>query len=214
MKKLLFAIICVALGVCYNAKAQVMSVSGDVAFYSKNMSTFTGLMFGEEPAIVSHLNACLEVKNFSMSAAYSGQNAINHVTDGDRFHMLDLSVGYKVNKEFGLCTGYELTYTDTDEGEIGHGVFAMAMYNKNKVSSNLIFFADPTFKSTYYIGSIDVRVMKNVSLYVLGGYTNTKSTPWYGLVGIKYAKGNFFTGTYLVFTKYNPGPIVSAGVTF
>ena len=203
--------------VSVSAQKDTLSVnfSGDIGYYTKNLSTFTGLMFGENPSVVSHMNVCANYKNLNISAAYSGQHSINHLEDGDRFNMLDLSVGYKVNKEFGLCTGYELTYSDNEiDDEFGHGIFAMATWSKNKVLTNFIFFADPTFKSTYYIASVDVKVSKNVSVYSLGEYTNTKSTRWYGLGGLKYSKGNFFAGTYYMLDKDTPGPVVSIGMTF
>ena len=203
----------VVMGMTVCVKAQV-SVNGDVGFYTKNLSTFTGLMFSEEPAMVAHMNVGVDYKKFNISASYSGQHAIHHYEDGDRFNMLDLSVGYKISKGLVVSLGYEMTYTDTEKDQIGHGVFAMAKWSKCKVSSTLIFFADPSFKNTYYIGSIDLRVMKNVSVYTLAGYTNTKTSPLYGLVGVKYSKGSFFTGTYWVFDKDNPGPVVSAGLTF
>ena len=190
----------------------IVDISGDVAYYSKNISTFTGLMFGENPAVVTHMNVNAQLKDFNLSAAYSGQLGIQHLDEGDRFNMLDLSVGYSVNKELNLSVGYELTYTDKDKDEFGHGVFAMATWSKKKVSSTLIFFADPKFSSTYYIGSADVKVGKNMSVYLLGGYTNTKTSP-YGLVGVKYT-GKFFVGTYYVIDKDNPGPCCCVGISF
>lgn len=192
-----------------------VNVSGDAAYYSKNLSTFTGLMFSEDPAMVSHLNITLDTMNFRLSAAYSGQHAIHHLKDGDRFNLLDLSVCYNVNEELGLSAGYELTYADNiEKDEIGHGVFAMARYSHNNVNSILIYFSDPKMVNRYYIGSVDVEVMKNVSLYTLAGYTNTKDTPLYGLIGLKYKKGGFFAGTYWVFDKDNPGPVCSVGISF
>lgn len=212
MKKVVFLTVMVVMSLC--VKAQV-SVSGDVGFYTKNLSTFTGLMFSEEPAMVSHLNTSLELKDFSLSAAYSGQHSIHHLEDGDRFNMLDLSIGYKVNNEISTYLGYELTYTDKEgHDEFGHGVFAMAMFHKDRVSSTAIFFADPKIQNTYYIGSVDLQVGKNVGIYTLAGYTNTKDTPLYGLIGLKYKKGGFFAGTYWVFDKDNLGPVASVGLSF
>jgi hypothetical protein len=128
--------------------------------------------------------------------------------------MFDLSLSYSISEELSLSAGYELTYTDNQDDEIGHSIFAIASWSKGRVSSNFIFFSDLEFRSAYYIGSVDINVMKNVSLYTLGAYTNTKNTPWYGLIGLKYTNGHFFAGTYWVFDKDNPGPVVSAGVTF
>lgn len=212
MKKIMIMLVSVL--VVFEVSAQEFNVSGDVAYYSKNLSTFTGLMFSEEPAMVAHMNAGINYKDFNFSASYSGQLGIQHLTEGDRFHMLDLSAGYMVSEKVGLCAGYELAYTDSEQDELGHGVFAMCTYAGNKVSSNLIFFADPKIQNTYYIGSVNVEMMKNVSLYVLGGYTNTKSTPWYGLVGVKYSMDSFFVGTYCVLDKENTGPVVSVGMKF
>jgi len=211
MKKFMILLVVVVVSVC--VKAQV-NVNGDVAYYSKNLSTFTGLMFSEEPAMVAHMNAGINYKDFNFSASYSGQLGIQHLTEGDRFHMLDLYAGYMVSEKVGLCVGYELAYTDSEKDELGHGVFAMCTYAENKVSSNLIFFADPKIQNTNYIGSVNVEMSKNVSLYVLGGYTNTKNTPWYGLVGVKYSMDSFFVGTYCVLDKENPGPVVSVGMKF
>lgn len=190
-----------------------VSVSGDVAYYTKNLSTFTGLMFGEEPAVVSHLNVNAHLKDFNFSAAYTGQNSIHHVTDGDRFHMFDLSAGYKVNNEISACVGYELTYSDAEDDEFGQGVFAIATWSTKGSVATFILFADPKIQNRYYIGSFEQKV-GNVSLYVLGAYTNTKTIPWYGLVGLKYSKDNLFVGTYYMLDKDNPGPVISLGLTF
>ena len=212
MKKIVVLTVMVLVSLC--VKAQV-SVSGDCAYYTKNLSTFTGTMFSEEAAMVSHLNTSMEIKDFSLSAAYSGHYLTHRLEDNDsHFHMLDMYVSYKV-KDLNLSVGYEATYSDYkgQQDEFGHGVFAMAMYAKNKVSSNFIFFSDPKIENRYYIGSLNVEVMKNVSVYGLAGYTNTKTSPLYGLVGVKYT-GKFFVGTYYVLDKINPGPVVCAGVTF
>ena len=193
----------------------IVSFSGDVAYYSKNLSTFTGLMFDENPSVVTHVNVGADYKKFNISAAYSGQHSIHHLEDGDRLNMLDLYCCYNVNKELNLSVGYELTYSDnTGNDEFGHGVFAMAMFHKDRVSSTAIFFADPKIQNTYYIGSVDLQVGKNVGIYTLAGYTNTKDTPLYGLIGLKYKKGGFFAGTYWVFDKDNPGPVASVGLSF
>ena len=218
MKKLFIILVSVALSVSV-VSAQTkdtvsVDFSGDVAYYSKNLSTFTGLMFGEEPALVTHMNVGANYKKFNISAAYSGQLGIQHLTDGDRFNMLDLSLSYSVSEELNLSAGYELTYTDNEHDEFGHGVFAMAMFHKDRVSSTAIFFSDPKIQNTYYIGSVDLQVGKNVGIYTLAGYTNTKDTPLYGLIGLKYKKGGFFAGTYWVFDKDNPGPVVSVGLSF
>lgn len=193
-----------------------VNVNGDCAYYTKNLSTFTGLMFGEEPAVVSHMNINAKLRDFSLSAAYSGHYLTHRLQDNDsHFHMLDVYVSYKV-KDLNISVGYEATYSDYkgQQDEFGQGVFAMAKYAKNKVSYNFIFFADPRIQNTYYISSVDLQVMKNVSIYLLGGYTNTKSTRWYGLGGLKYSKGNFFAGTYYMLDKDTPGPVVSIGMTF
>ena len=173
-------------------------------------------MVSQEPAMVAHMNTSLELKDFSLSASYSGHMGTQRVKDGDHFHMFDLYAHYSLNKEMGISIGYELAYTDNIQSKdaIGHGVFAMASYSKKAVSSLFIFFADPKIENRYYIGSLNGELMKNLSLYILGGYTNTKSTPWYGLVGLRYSKDNFFAGTYWVFDKENPGPLCGVGVTF
>ncbi len=189
--------------------------SGDIGYYTKNLSTFTGLMFGENPSVVTHVNVGADYKKFNISAAYSGQHSIHHLEDGDRFNMLDLSIGYKVNNEISACVGYELTYSDNlEDGEFGHGVFAMAMYNKNMVSSTLIFFADPQLKNRFYIGSADLQVLKNISMYGLIGYTNTKGSPLYGLAGLKCKKGDISVGAYWVFDRDNPGYVISLKLGF
>ena len=203
MKKSIIAVLFSFVTLCVVGQVEV---TGDVAFYTKNLSTATGIMFSEDPAMVVHMNMNTTTwKGFTLSAAYSGHMGMQRLQDGDHFHMLDLSCGYSFNKEISACVGYELTYTDAENDQIGHGVFAMATYTKRVVSSTFIFFADPSF---------DVKVGKNVSVYALGGYTNTNSNPWYGLVGIKYSKGSFFTGTYWMFDKSNPGPCACVGLTF
>lgn len=194
---------------------QKVNVCGDISVYSKNLSTFTGLEFCEEPAMVAHVNTSTQFKQFSVSATYTGQIAFNHVSDGDRFNLLDLGLNYELNENLTLSTGYELTYTDNvGNDEVGHGIFAMAMYHGDKVSTNAIFFADPQLKNRFYIGSADLALMKNVSIYALAGYTNTKDNPLYGLVGVKCTKGDVFVGTYWVFDKDNPGPVISLGLGF
>lgn len=122
--------------------------------------------------------------------------------------MVDLFLSYNVSKELSVSAGYELTYTDNKDSKdkIGHGVFAMANYNKERVASTFIFFSDPSFKDTYYIGSIDMKVMKDISVYTLGGYTNTKG--WYGLVGVRYNTGKISVDTYYL----SDGAIVGAVV--
>jgi len=217
MKKsvvLMVVMVLLSISVFAQTDSVIVSFSGDVAYYSKNLSTFTGLMFGENPSVVTHVNVGADYKKFNISAAYSGQLGIQHLTDGDRFNMLDLSLSYSVSEELNLSAGYELTYTDNEHDEFGHGVFAMAMFHKDRVSSTAIFFADPKIQNTYYIGSVDLQVGKNVGIYTLAGYTNTKDTPLYGLIGLKYKKGGFFAGTYWVFDKDNPGPVVSVGLSF
>ena len=192
----------------------VISFSGDVAYYTKNLNTFAGLMFGENPSVVTHMNVSADYKNFNLSVAYTGQHSIHHLEDGDRFNMFDLSLSYSVSEELSLSAGYELTYTDNQDDEIGHSIFAIATWSKGIVSTNFIFFADLEFSSIYYIGSTDVKVGKNMGVYALAGYTNTKTSPWYGLVGIKYTNGHFFAGTYWVFDKDTPGPVASFGLSF
>ena len=211
MKKVVFLTVMVVVSL--SVKAQV-SVSGDAAYYSKSLSTFTGLMSSEDAAMVSHLNTSLKLKEFSLSAAYSGHYLMHRQDNDNHFHMLDMYISYKV-KDLNLSVGYEATYSDYkgQQDEVGHGVFAIATWSRNKVSTNFIFFADPKIESRYYIGSLNVEVMKNISIYTLAGYTNTKTSPLYGLVGVKYT-GKFLVGTYYILDKSNPGPVVSVGVRF
>lgn len=218
MKKLLFVIICVVIGVNVNAQTKdtvCVKFTGDVAYYSKDLSTFTGLMFSEKPAMVADMNVNAQLKDFSLSAAYSGHYLTHRLQDNDsHFHMLDMYVSYKV-KDLNISVGYEATYSDYkgQQDEFGHGLFAMTSWSTKKSVATFIFFADTKIQSRYYIGSFDQKV-GNVSLYVLGAYTNTKTMPWYGLIGLKYTNGHFFAGTYVVFDKQNPGACASVGVTF
>lgn len=201
MKKIMIMLVVMAVSVVsVSAQKDTVSVnfSGDVSYFTKNVSLATGLKFGDNPALVVHMNTLLEFKDFNLSAAYSGHIGIQRIQDGDHFHMFDFSADYMISKKLNLSIGYELTYTDMTHGEFGHGVFAIGTFTGERLSSNVIFFADPSFKSTYYIGSTDVKVGKNMSLYVLGGYTNTKTSPWYGLFGIKYTSSNFTTGLYII----------------
>ena len=210
MKKIIVLLLALICNISY-----AQTVSGDIGYYTKSLDLNTGVVISEEPAMVSHLNVGVEYKKISFSAAYSGHHGVQNFQDGDHFHMIDLFLSYKVNK-LSVNAGYELNYTDNKDSknEIGHGLFAMATWSKNKMFYSFIFFSDPRFMDTYYIGSLDFQVGKNVSVYSLGGYTNTKSTRWYGLVGLKFNNGHFFIGTYWVFDKDNPGPVVTIGLPF
>lgn len=210
MKKLMIALLAVMVTVA--VFGQQINLNGDVAYYSKNLSTFTGLEFSEQSAVVTHVRGGFDYKKIGLSCTYTGQHAI----EGNKFNLLDLAANYKLNGELEISAGVEFTYQDEVEGKdaFGKGVFAMANYSKNRVSANCIYFSDPKMVNRYYIGSVDLQVGKNVSLYTLAGYTNTKDKPIYGLVGVKCTKGDVFVGTYWVFDGDNPGPVVALGLTF
>jgi hypothetical protein len=210
MKKLVVMVVFIATTVMSFAQVR-FGMSGDVQFATKNASTGTGLIFSEDPAVILHANPSIQFQNgkWSVTAFYSGQVSLQC-----RYHIVDLLASYKINDEFSIYVGPEFTYKDAEIDAVGSGLVGMVTWNKKKFESTFIFYADSKFKSFYYIGSASYKITSEISIYGLAAYTNAEPCPYYGLVGLKYSKGNFFASAYYSIRKDTPGPIFQVGIKF
>jgi opacity protein-like surface antigen len=218
MKKLaivlaVFATMMAKMSIAQNVN---VSVSGSAMYSSKNASVGTGLVFSEDPAVISQLNVNITSGKWGMLASFSGYTGLQRLSIGDQYHLLDVFGTYQINEEFTLYVGPEFTYKDLDESEdvFGAGLIAMMTWNREKISSTLIYYTDPRFSIHYVIGSIDYRIIDNFSAYGLFGYTTAEQTPVYGMLGMKYSKNEFFAGVYYTFRENAPGPHFNVGFKF
>lgn len=215
MKRIIVAM-AIAMVVFNVLNGQNVTASGSVEYSSKNVSLGTGLVFTEEPAVI--FNGAVAVESDSsklgVSAFYSGYCGTQRI-DGDQFHIIDLFVSYKINKELTLYAGPEFTYSDNaTKDETGAGLIAMVAYNKSKLNSTGILYSDPKFKSFYVIGSVNYSVNDNLSIDGLIAGTNAEAHPIYGLAGVKFSKGHLFAGAHYVFRVDAPGPVFNVGFSF
>lgn len=221
MKRLLIVLAIVIamakMSIAQNVEHNVeVGVSSSVMYSSKNASVGTGLVFSEDPAVISQLNVNITSGKWGVLASYSGYTGLQRLSIGDQYHLLDVFGTYQINEEFTLYVGPEFTYKDLDESEdvFGAGLIAMMTWNREKISSTLIYYTDPRFSIHYVIGSIDYRIIDNFSAYGLFGYTTAEQTPVYGLLGMKYSKNEFFAGVYYTFRENAPGPHFNVGFKF
>jgi hypothetical protein len=200
--------------VVFNVLGQNVTASGSVEYSSKNVSLGTGLVFSEEPAVIFNGAVTVENNKFGVSASYSGYCGTQRI-EGNQFHLVDLFVSYKVNKELTLLSGPEFTYSDNGtKDETGTGLILMATYNKSKLNSTGIFYSDPKFKSIYVISSVNYQVNNNISIDGLIGATNAEAHPLYGLAGVKFSKGHLFAGAHYIFRSDARGPVFNVGFSF
>ena len=195
--------------------AQV-GVSGDVQFFSKNASLATGFVYDETPAIILHLNADYQIPSsrFGVSGFYTGHTSRKETGVVNHYHLVDICAHYNITNGLVIYAGPELIYKHTDGNKIDVGLLGMITWSKEKFATSFIIYTNPQFQFFYYIGSANINVCKNVSIYTLGAYTTAEQFPVYGLSGLKYSNGKFFTGAYYVFRKDAPGPTFHIGFTF
>ena len=196
------------------AQSVNVNVSGSAMYSSKNASVGTGLVFSENPAVISQVNVNLSHGKWGLLASYSGYTGLQHLSVGDQYHLLDVFGSYQINDEFTLYVGPEFTYKDLDESDdvFGAGLIAMMTWNREKISSTVIYYTDPHFSIHYVIGSADYRIINNFSVYGLVGFTTAESSPVYGMVGAKYEKDVVSVGVYYTFRELTPGPHFTVGI--
>ena len=216
MKRLLI-VLAIVIAMAKMSIAQVeFSVSGSAMYSSKNTSVGTGLVFSEDPAVLTQLNANFSYNKWGVLTSYSGYCGIQRLSVGDQYHLIDIFASYQINDEFTLYVGPEFTYKDIAESDdvFGAGLIGMMTWNRNRISSTLIYYTDPHFSIHYVIGSADYRIVDNFSVYGLVGVTTAEPTPVYGMVGAKYSKDAFFAGVYYTFRYNAPGPHFTVGFKF
>jgi len=216
MKKLAI-VLAIVIATAKMSIAQVeFSVSGSAMYSSKNTSVGTGLVFSENPAVISQLNANITSGKWGLLTSYSGYCGIQRLSVGDQYHLIDIFASYQINDEFTLYVGPEFTYKDIAESDdvFGAGLIGMMTWNRNRISSTLIYYTDPHFSIHYVIGSADYRIVDNFSAYGLVGFTTAEASPVYGMAGIKYSKDAFFAGVYYTFRYNAPGPHFNVGFKF
>lgn len=191
-----------------------VSVSGSAMYSSKNTSVGTGLVFSEDPAVICQMNASVSYNKWAISAYYSGYTGIQRLSVGDQYHLVDLFASYNITDGLTLHVGPEFTYKDIAESDdvVGAGLIGMMTWNRNRISSTLIYYTDPHFSIHYVIGSVDYRIVDNFSAYGLIGFTTAESSPVYGMVGAKYEKDVVSVGVYYTFHKLTPGPHFTVGI--
>ena len=195
--------------------AQV-SLSGDVQFFSKNTSLATGLVYDEDPAVALHLNATYKIsERFGVSGFYTGHSCRKETGITNQYHLVDALLHYNITDDLVLYAGPEFVYKRKDNNNITDvGLIGMLTWSKSKVSTSFIAYSNPQFQFFYGIGSVTINLRKDLSMYVLGAYTTAEPTPVYGLSGLKYSSGQFFSGIYYVFRSDAPGPMFNIGITF
>lgn len=193
-----------------------VSVSGSAMYSSKNTSIGTGLVFSEDPAVISQLNTSVSYEKWAISAYYSGYTGIQRLNAGDQYHLVDLFASYNITDGLTLHVGPEFTYKDLSETDdvIGSGLVAMMTWSKNKVDATVIYYTDPHFQIHYVIGSASINITKNFNAYGLVGVTTAEASPVYGMAGVKYSKDAFFAGVYYTFRYNAPGPHFNVGFKF
>ncbi|MBQ2600085.1 hypothetical protein II582_01640 [bacterium] len=220
MKRLLIVLAIVIamakMSIAQNVEHNVeVGVSSSVMYSSKNASVGTGLVFSEDPAVISQLNVSVSYNKWAVSAYYSGYTGIQRLSVGDQYHLVDLLASYNITDGLTLHVGPEFTYKDTNESDIvGSGLVAMMTWSKNNFDATVIYYTDPHFSIHYVIGSADYRIIDYFSAYGLFGYTTAEQTPVYGMLGMKYTKNEFFAGVYYMFRENAPGPHFNVGFKF
>ena len=211
-----FILLIVGLIMMTQSMLAQVTFSGDVQYFSKNTSLATGLVYDEDPAAVLHLNATYKISDrFGVSGFYTGHSCRKETGITNQYHLVDALAHYNITDDLVLYTGPELVYKRKDNNNITDiGLIGMMTWSKQKFSTSLIVYTNPQFQFFYYIGSVTINLRKDLSAYVLGAYTTAEPTPVYGLSGLKYSSGRFFTGVYYVFRSDAPGPMFNIGFTF
>jgi len=215
MKKFVLVAIIIAIAEIGNAQNVEFGISGSAMYSSKNASVGTGLIFSENPAVITQLNANLSYNKWGLLTSYSGYCGIQRLSAGDQYHLLDVFGTYKVNKEITLYGGPEFTYNDVEGTDnFGMGLVGMMTWSKKNLSTTLIYYTNPSFSFHYVIGSAEYRIVNNFSVYGLGGFTTAEAKPFYGMIGAKYSNNVVFCGVYYAFRKNAPGLHFNIGFNF